>query len=89
MPYALLGLTLAGGYLTKAVMMPVAFLFLGVSLFVGGRWRAAIRGVVVASVVFGLAASPFIMALSLSKGRFTYGDTGNSKLRALHLDAVQ
>jgi len=74
--FVALGLVLGFGYLAKAAMFPLAFVFVGVSWWAvgGGRrgaWRAA-----VAAVVFLVVSSPFLIALSWAKGRVTFGDSG-------------
>jgi len=74
--FILLGATLGFGYLAKSVMFPLAFVFLGVSLFsVGNLWKGFQR-VLVAFGVFVLIAGPFIFAISRAKGRMTFGESG-------------
>jgi hypothetical protein len=75
-PFALLGLVLGCGYLTKAVMLPLTFVFLAISLCLGADLRQALPRGMLAFLVFVAVASPFIAALSQSKGRFTVSDTG-------------
>jgi hypothetical protein len=65
---ALLGLVLGIGYLTKAAMLPLALVFIACS----GRLRRA----AIAAVAFVAVCAPFITALSVSKGRFTTGESG-------------
>ncbi|MBD2021542.1 hypothetical protein H6F43_15285 [Leptolyngbya sp. FACHB-36] len=74
--FVALGVALGFAYLSKAVMFPIALIFLGVTLFAAGNLRRALPRVLVALLVFGLVTGPFVTALSLSKGRFTIGDTG-------------
>jgi len=74
--FVVLGAVLGFGYLAKAAMFPLAFLFLLVSLFSVCNLRRAIIPVLAALVVFFLVAGPFIVALSKAKGRLTFGDTG-------------
>lgn len=76
-----LGAVLGLGYLAKAAMFPLAFVFLfsafwltrtaGASIFAGG-----IR-TLLAVVVFVGFALPFVLALSEAKGRPTFGDSGS------------
>ncbi|MDQ3812535.1 MAG: hypothetical protein M3347_01135, partial [Armatimonadota bacterium] len=73
--FILLGLVLSFGYLAKAPMFPLAFIFLGASLFAAGDLRRAAPRVLVASIVFLAVAGPFVLALSKSKGRLTFGDS--------------
>src|SRR5215813_5619321 len=74
--YFALGATLAAGYLAKAVMFPLAFVFLFSSLFAGGNWKRSAPRTAMALLTFLLAASPWILTLSKAKGRLTFGDTG-------------
>ncbi len=74
--FFLLGLILGVGYLAKNPMLPLAPLFILVGLFfAGGLRKSAMRS---AAAVLGLllTAGPFIVALSVSKHRFTFGDSG-------------
>src|SRR5215469_10364399 len=72
----LLGLVLGLGYLAKAPMFPLAFVYFGASLLLFGISRRAILLVLLETIVFGIVASPWIIALSRSKGRVTFGDSG-------------
>ena len=74
--YVALGVTLAAGYLAKAVMFPLAFVFLFCSLFAAGSWKRSAPRTFAALIAFALVASPWILTLSKAKGRFTFGDTG-------------
>ncbi len=78
--YALLGLVLGIGYLVKAVMFPLGFVFLLALLLQRIEWRAFSR-VVLATAVFVAVSLPFCLALSRSKGRFTFGDVGTLAYR--------
>ena len=73
---ALFGATLGLGYLSKAAMFPLSFVFFAAVLMSRFEWRRNVPAVTAALVAFSLVASPFIVALSLQKGRFTYGDVG-------------
>jgi len=72
----LLGALLGSAYLTKAVMFPLSFVVLMAVFLVPGKPRWALPRFVLALLAFGIVATPFISALSKSKGRFTFGDTG-------------
>ena len=74
--FFVLGLILGVGYLAKNPMLPLAPLFILVGLFFAGGLRKA--GVRSAAAVLGilLTAGPFTIALSASKHRFTFGDSG-------------
>ena len=74
--YVALGVTLAAGYLAKAVMFPLAFVFLFSSLFAAGSWKRSAPRTATALVTFLLVASPWILTVSKAKGRFTFGDAG-------------
>lgn len=74
--YALLGVVLGLGYLAKAPMFPLALIFLATCLLLSENFRTAPPRVLVAFVIFGVIATPWISALSHVKHRFTFGDTG-------------
>jgi hypothetical protein len=74
--YAGLGAVLAIGYLAKAVMFPLAFVFLVCGLFAIGNWKRAAPRVALALVVFLAIGGPWAIAISRAKGRITYGDAG-------------
>ena len=73
--YVMLGGVLGIGYLTKAVMFPLAFSFLAVPLM-SQNWKRTVPGILLSASVFAAICLPFIFELSKSKGRFTYGDAG-------------
>ncbi len=78
--FAGLGVLLGLGYLAKAAMFPLAFVFLFsafcLSRTAGASFLAAALRTLVATVVFAGIALPFILALSAAKGRPTFGDSG-------------
>lgn len=74
--FVALGAVLGFGYLAKAAVFPLAFLFFAILWFVGGGWRSAAPRVLVAMLVFLVVSGPWFMALSRAKGKFTFGDTG-------------
>lgn len=76
LPYGLLGLVLGCGYLTKAIMLPIGFVFLAISLSFQVDLKKTLTRGMLAFLVFIVIAVPFIAVLSQSKGRFTYSDTG-------------
>jgi hypothetical protein len=71
--YAGLGLALGLGYLTKSIMFPIALICLAIALIIGRRQRPR---VVISLITFAAVSVPFILALSASKGRLTFGDSG-------------
>lgn len=72
----LFGMILAGGYLAKAAMFPLSFIFFIVSLFIGGNRRQIFRRSFLTLAGFCLLALPWILILSFTKGRITYSDAG-------------
>jgi hypothetical protein len=74
--FILLGLVLGLGYLTKAIMLPVTVLFLGISLFTVGNVRLAAPRVLAALIAFLALALPYIVVVSQAKEEFTLGDAG-------------
>jgi 4-amino-4-deoxy-L-arabinose transferase-like glycosyltransferase len=85
--FALLGIVLGLGYLAKAAMFPMAFVFLGVSLFSVSTWRRALSLGLTGILFFLLIGGPFIAALSNAKGRFTFGDAGKL-MYAWHVNGI-
>ena len=73
---AALGVVLGLGYLSKAAMFPLAFVFLVVALFAVNNFRRAVTRLALALFFFLLVAGPFVLLLSQSKGRLTFGDSG-------------
>jgi hypothetical protein len=74
--FALLGIVLGFGYLTKAAMFPLAFVFLGASLVANRNWRRTGPLVLLALLLFLAVSAPFVSALTERKGRLTFGDSG-------------
>jgi hypothetical protein len=72
-----LGLALGLGYLAKAVMFPLALVTLLLTCLAGRRAKAGLGRVLIAALVFLLCSGPWIAALSLQKGRLTFGDAGS------------
>jgi hypothetical protein len=74
--FVLLGVVLGFGYLAKAFMFLMAFIFLGISMgSVGPLRRAMLRGLM-AWLAFVAISGPFIIALSRAKGFPTFGLAG-------------
>ena len=74
--FILLGVILGFASLSKAAMFPISLIFLSVSAFSTKNFRRTLPKVFAALLAFILVTAPFIGALSLSKGRFTIGDSG-------------
>jgi len=75
-PFIFLGIVLGIGYLAKTVMLPLSFVFMLASILGVGSLRKSLGRVLVAFATFLLVVSPFIIAISHAKGRFTFGDSG-------------
>jgi hypothetical protein len=71
-----LGITLGLGYLSKAVFLPFALIFLSISAFATKSPKSVVGRVLIAGLAFLLVASVYFVPLSVSKGRLTFGDTG-------------
>jgi hypothetical protein len=74
--FALLGAVLGVGYLAKAVMFPLAFVFLAAAVL---AQRTLLRGtirVLPAVATFLLVSGPLLIALSMANGRFTFSEVG-------------
>lgn len=82
--YLSFGLVLGLGFLTKSIMFPVSLLCLAAAFAVKRRevWRF-----VGAVAVFLAVAGPFIAALSIEKGRVTFGESGRYNY-VVHVDHV-
>src|SRR5208283_1964220 len=72
----LLGLTLGFGYLAKAILFPMAFLFMVVAFFVIGEWRKAILPVAMTFLVFCAVSAPLLVSMSMRVGRPSYSEVG-------------
>jgi hypothetical protein len=84
----LLGLMLALGYYAKAPFFPMGFVFLLCACFEWpvSRRMALLGGIALA--VFLLLCAPFVTALSLAKGRLTFGDSARLN-HAFFIDGVR
>lgn len=74
--FIFLGLVLGIGYLTKSPMFLLSFVFLSTCLFSLGPLKTALPRTVVAFATFLLVASPYILAISETTGRLTFGESG-------------
>jgi hypothetical protein len=78
--FAGLGVLLGLGYLAKAAMFPLAFVFLFSAFCLnrsaGASILAAALRTLLAAAVFAGFALPLVLALSAAKGRPTFGDSG-------------
>jgi len=73
----LLGLTLGLGYLAKAILFPMAFVFMGVAFLMIGEWRKAVLPVAVTFLLFCTISAPLFIAMSVRVGRPSYSEAGN------------
>jgi hypothetical protein len=71
-----LGVLLGFGYLTKAIMFPMAFVFTGIALMLAGRSAKKLYKILVAFSVFLLVSLPYIVVLSDANGRWMFSDAG-------------
>jgi hypothetical protein len=79
--YVWFGICLGFGYLAKAILFPMAFVFLAMMIAISGRpLRRQGRRMALAWLIFVGIASPEIALLSHSKGRLTFSDTGKLNL---------
>lgn len=74
--FAVFGIACGLAYLSKAVMFPLGFLFLTILLFSGKLSTRRVVGACGAGLLFLMVSSPFIAALSMQKGRLTFGESG-------------
>jgi 4-amino-4-deoxy-L-arabinose transferase-like glycosyltransferase len=74
--FALLGLVLGLGYLTKSFYFPLAFVFLLVAGLSARTSRRYFAHVLLSALVFAIVSGPFIFAISKDKHRITFGDAG-------------
>lgn len=72
--FCLLGLLLGVGFLAKAVMLPLAGVFLAAVVLPNLRQRFLLFYTLAASVAFAGVVSPYIYVLSRQKGHFTTGE---------------
>ena len=78
------GLVLGLGYLTKSIMFPVSLICLAIAFAVGRRQARRALGAV---AVFLAVSGPFIVALSVDRGRMTFGESGRYNY-AVHVNHV-
>ena len=74
--FLFLGLSLGIGYLTKAVMMPLAPFFILIGLILACDIRRSFPRLGAAVLGLLLMAGPLIVGLSVTKHRLTIGDSG-------------
>lgn len=73
---AALGAILAFGYLTKAIMFVAAPFFILAAVFCASTIKKGIQHSLIAAIVFGALASPYVLLLSRQQGHLTYSESG-------------
>lgn len=74
--FIFLGLVLGLGYLAKAPMFPLAFLFLALCYYSNKFVKKFFLKLILSLFVFILVISPYVLALSKYKGHLTVGESG-------------
>ncbi len=74
--FALLGVTLGVGYLSKAPMYIVAFFLLASAALLVKDFRIGLRRGLLALSVFAVLAAPWVIAISTQTGSPTFGKSG-------------
>ena len=74
--FILIGFFLGLGYLARAPFFLLAFVFLFILFFAFRNFRKALPYTLIALLSFLCVSGPFILALSNSKGTFTFGESG-------------
>lgn len=85
---ALLGLALGAAYLAKAVMFPLSLVFLATAVMAAPDRRHRLIVAATASAAFAVVAAPWLVGLSMKKGKLTFGESGRIAY-ALTLQAVR
>jgi hypothetical protein len=74
--FAMLGLVLGAGFLSKAAMLPIGFIFLVAAFISRSDDKKAISKYLLSFSIFALISVSFISAISFVNGRITFGDAG-------------
>ena len=74
--YCLLGIVMGTGILAKEPMLLLGMVILAATFFTVNNWRPALKMVAVSGLVFLAIGSLYFLPLSLSRGRFTLGESG-------------
>ena len=75
--YLFLGVVLGLAYLAKAVMFPLAFVFLAAVIPPVRNLRKQLASLAIATLAFLAVAAPLCAAISTQKGRLTFGESGS------------
>jgi hypothetical protein len=71
-----LGVVLGLGFLAKAPMFPLAFVFVACAAFLTGNVKRAVPGAAACLAIFLLISAPLVVQLSRIKHRLTFGESG-------------
>ena len=82
-----LGLILGVGYLAKSAMFPMGFVFLATAWIAYGCHRGLTSRILISACGFVAVAALLVVPLSLSHGRFTFGESGRMNY-AWHVNRV-
>jgi len=75
--YLWFGLCLGLGYLAKAILFPMAFVFLAAAAAIPkSALRQSSRNIPLAGLIFAVMAAPEVALLSHAKGHLTFSETG-------------
>ena len=74
--FVILGVVLGIGYIAKAPMFPLTFMFLGIAGLLVGDVKKAIPRVLVSFGLFAIIAAPLVVELSRLAGGLTFGKSG-------------
>ncbi|MBI4244990.1 MAG: hypothetical protein HY606_12945 [Planctomycetes bacterium] len=75
--YALFGISLGFGYLAKAIMFPLSFVFIAVICLSKQSARQKLSGLAVSMIAYAFIAAPYVVLLSKHVGRPTFGESWN------------
>jgi hypothetical protein len=73
----ILGVALGLGYWAKAILFPMAFVFMLVEMLLIVGWRMAARKAASTFLVFSVLALPLFIGMSLRVGRLSYSEAGS------------
>jgi hypothetical protein len=71
--FAILGAVLGCGFLVKAPLFPLAFMFLGIAFLLVGDFKKAVPRIALSFGLFALIAAPLVWKLSVLDGGLTFG----------------
>lgn len=74
--YLMFGVVLGCGYLTKAFIFPLAFVFIFISALIINNKNISIPRLGLSLIIFILIAAPFVYVISKKEGHLTFGESG-------------